>query len=478
MNYSLTTQPLKNPEAIVVLGCFENTPFTVSVHEHGLKRSAKKLTRKGDALLHQTENQTYLLVHCGIEKEAHLDQLKRIIENIWRVLNQQKATRAIICLPALPHVTPNQQIESMILQFENLRYTPPQLKSGSHDPNNTLELIDFYLDYATEKAIDTAVSIAEGMKWTRDLANLPANICTPSYLANEAVTFAEQHTSIKTRVLEKQDLQTLGMNAFLSVSHGNDEPPKLVQIEYTGTNAQETPIVLVGKGITFDSGGISLKPAKGMHEMKYDMAGAASVLGVIKACALMKLPLRVIGLLACSENMPGGTATKPGDVVTSMQGKTIEIVNTDAEGRLVLADTLTYAARLKPKLVIDIATLTGAMIIALGRWASGFMTEDDQLAKLIESAGHESADPAWRMPLHTYYQDALESPIADMTNASMDGEAGSLTAAAFLANFTQSFRWVHFDIAGTAWRTGLKNHATGRPVPLLLTLLRHLADAH
>ena len=208
------------------------------------------------------------------------------------------------------------------------------------------------------------------------------------------------------------------------------------------------------------------------------MAGAASVLGVIKACTLMKLPINLIGLLACTENMPSGHAIKPGDVVTSMLGKTIEITNTDAEGRMILCDTLTYAERFKPELVIDIATLTGAIIVSLGRWASGFMTEDERLAELIETAGRESCDPAWRMPLHASYQEALESPIADMINASLDGEAGSITAACFLSNFTQKFRWAHLDIAGTAWCTGKKNTATGRPVPLLMNLLRYLAHAH
>ncbi|MDF1646835.1 MAG: leucyl aminopeptidase [Legionellaceae bacterium] len=478
MTYGLITTPTFDAEHCTVIGFFENNPLPVKTDDAILKRLTKKLTHKGDVIWHQTTDSSTLLVHCGHEKETTLEQLSPIIRNILNALNQQKTTQAIIYLPQIKQVTPNQQIEYMLLQFDALRYTPPHLKSQPNPNPPTLESIQFYLEYATDKAIPTAIATATGISWTRDFANLPANQCTPSHIAKEAVAFAKQHKSLSTRVLERKDMQKLGMNSFLSVSNGSDEPPKLVEIQYTGTHSDKAPIVLVGKGITFDSGGISLKPPKGMHEMKYDMAGAASVLGVIKACTLMKLPLNVTGLLACSENMPGGNATKPGDVITSMLGKTIEITNTDAEGRLVLCDTLTYAERLKPELVIDIATLTGAVIVSLGRWASGLMTEDERLAELFEIAGRESCDPAWRLPLNSYYQEALESPVADMINASLDGEAGSLTAACFLSNFTKNFRWAHLDIAGTAWNTGKKHNATGRPVPLLMNLLRHLAHAH
>ncbi len=479
MNYTLITTPTFDAEYCTVIGCFESCALPVKADDPSLKQLAKKLSKKGDALWHQTDKQQSLLVHCGNEKETTLKELHAIIQNINHALNQQKITQATLYLPQLKNVTPNQQIEQMVLAFEALRYTPPsKLKSEANPNPPTLESIQFYLEYATKKAIDMAKATAEGIGWTRDLANMPSNICTPSYLAKEAVSFAKQHKALNTRVLERKDMQKLGMNVFLSVGKGSSEPPKLVEIQYTGTCSDKAPIVLVGKGITFDSGGISLKAGKGMHEMKYDMAGAATVLGVIKACTLMKLPLNVIGLLACSENMPGGDASKPGDVITSMLGKTIEITNTDAEGRLVLCDTLTYAERFKPELVIDVATLTGAIIVALGRWATAFMTEDERLAELLELSGRESCDPVWRMPLNSYYQEALESPVADMINASLDGEAGSLTAASFLSNFTKNFRWAHLDIAGTAWNSGKKNAATGRPVPLLMNLLRHLAHAH
>jgi leucyl aminopeptidase len=474
MTYGLITTPAFDAETCLVIGCFEKSALPVKASDNTLKQLAKKLSHQGDMLWHQTT----LLVHCGDEKETTLEQLSPIIQKVLAALNQQKITQATLCFPQIKNITPNQQIEYMVLQCDASRDTVPLLKSTPNPNPSPLESIQFYLEYATDKAIQAAQAIAEGVSWTRHFANLPANYCTPSYIAKEAVAFAKKHKTISTHVLERKDMQKLGMGAFLSVTNGSTEPPKLVEMQYTGTDSTKAPIVLVGKGVTFDAGGISLKPSKGMHEMKYDMAGAASVLGVIKACALMKLPINVTGLLACTENMPGGDATKPGDVVTSMLGKTIEITNTDAEGRMILSDTLTYAERLKPELVIDIATLTGAVIVSLGRWASGFMTEDERLAELIETAGRESCDPAWRLPLHPYYQEALESPVADMINASLDGEAGSITAACFLSHFTKKFRWAHLDIAGTAWNTGKKNTATGRPVPLLMNLLRHLAHAH
>jgi leucyl aminopeptidase len=266
------------------------------------------------------------------------------------------------------------------------------------------------------------------------------------------------------------------MGLFLAVSQGSDQPPRLIDIHYNG-GTQTKPIVLVGKGITFDSGGLSIKPANAMDEMKYDMAGAASVLGTIKACALLKLPINIIGLVACAENLVSGSAVKPGDIITSMSGQTVEILNTDAEGRLILADALTYAERYDPEFVIDIATLTGAIIVALGSVASGYMTKDDDLATCLEAAARESQDTIWRMPLDEAYQDALDSPLADMINAGFDRSAGSITAACFLSRFTEKYRWAHVDIAGTAWVSGKKRNATGRPVPLLTQLIRHVATS-
>jgi len=306
---------------------------------------------------------------------------------------------------------------------------------------------------------------------------MPANICTPTFLADQAVELQNTHKHIQTQIISTEDMRQMGMGALLAVAQGSIQPPKLVEIHYNNAPDNTPPIVLVGKGITFDAGGISLKPAAGMEEMKFDMAGAASVLGTIKACALLDLPLHVIGLLPCAENLPGGTAVKPGDVVTSMSGQTIEITNTDAEGRLVLADALTYAERFNPELVLDIATLTGAIIIALGYERTGFMTEDDKLAEALQTAATASRDKIWRMPLEEVYLEAMESPVADIANASSDRAAGSVTAACFLSRFTEKYRWAHLDIAGTAWISGKKRTATGRPVPLLTQLLRNIAHA-
>jgi len=431
----------------------------------------KKLKQACD---HIWTSETALSIHCGSSDNA--DKLSKMIETIVAALKNQKVSHASIVLPKFKGLTPNQQLERMVLAFDKAAHQTPNFKSKPEKP--PFKTIEFALKGADASALKHAVSIADGVRWTRHLANLPANHGTPTHIAEEVQTFAKQHKGvIKTKVHERKDLEKMKMGAFLAIAQGSQEPPKLIEIAYHGGKKSDAPVVLVGKGITFDSGGISLKPPKGMHEMKYDMGGAASVLGTIKACALMKLPINVVGLLACCENMPSDKAVKPGDVVTSMQGTTIEITNTDAEGRMVLCDTLTYAERFKPEFVIDVATLTGAVIVSLGRFASGFMTPDDKLAKMIEKAGQETCDFAWRLPLDPYYQKSLESPIADMINCSTDGEAGTITAATFLANFTKNFRWAHLDIAGTAWATGKYHNATGRPVPLLTQLLRDFCDA-
>lgn len=460
----------------LVLGFFDNTPLPAFTKTWNIDHFCEKLNTRGESLWHFHNEHAILLLHCGDKKALSLTQVAKLSQAAYSALNHQKISAATVCIPQAHNTTPNQQLEHMILTFDAAAYKPPHLKSEPEKHPNTLESVQFYLDGATDEAIEAAMATAAGIAWARTLANLPANYCTPSHMASEAVAFANEHESLSTRVLEREDMHALGMGAFLAISQGSPEPPKLIEIQYTGAG-DAAPIVLVGKGVTFDSGGISLKPPAGMHEMKYDMGGAASVLGAVKACALMKLPINLVGLLACTENMPSGHATKPGDVVTSMLGKTIEITNTDAEGRMVLADTLTYAERFKPSFVLDIATLTGAILVALGRWASGFMTEDEDLAKTLQQAAVESNDHVWRMPLDESFQSALESPVADMINASLDREAGSVTAACFLSHFTKKFRWAHLDIAGTAWNSGKKHDATGRPVPLLMAVLREAARA-
>ena len=318
---------------------------------------------------------------------------------------------------------------------------------------------------AGQKALDRGLAIANGINEARRLADLPGNICTPAYLAQQARKLARDNAALGTTVIEEKKMRELGMGSLLSVSAGSEEPAKLIVMNYKGGKPGQKPYVLVGKGITFDTGGISLKPGAKMDEMKYDMGGAASVLGTLHTVAELGLPLNVVGIIAAAENMPSGRATKPGDVVTSMSGKTIEVLNTDAEGRLVLCDALTYAARFKPQVVIDIATLTGACVVALGSHASGLYANQDKLAEQLLAAGVESHDRAWRMPLWDDYQKQLDSNFADVANIGGPG-GGSITAACFLSRFTGDYHWAHLDIAGSAWDSTPKG-ATGRPVGLL-----------
>ena len=327
---------------------------------------------------------------------------------------------------------------------------------------------------AMKRAVDEGCAIGEGMALARELGNLPGNVCTPTHLAKTAVALGKQF-KFKVEVLERKDMEKLGMGSLLSVAKGSEQPPKFIVMHYTGGKPRQAPIVLVGKGITFDTGGISLKPAAEMDEMKFDMCGAAGVLGTFKALARMALPINVVGIVPACENMPGGRASKPGDVVTSMSGQTIEVLNTDAEGRLILCDALTYAERFKPECVIDLATLTGACVIALGKIPSGLLANDDELARELIDCGQRSGDRVWQLPLWDEYQELLKSNFADMAN--IGGRyGGTITAACFLARFAKAYKWAHLDIAGTAWLSGDAKGATGRPVPLLSEFLMQRAN--
>lgn len=350
-------------------------------------------------------------------------------------------------------------------QFQQLKsqQKPSKLKAATYCLDDKAEL------GSVKKLIPQIAATADAMNYARDLGNLPGNICTPTYLANEAKKLGKASDALKVEVLDEKQMAELGMGSLLSVAAGSKEPAKLIVMNYQGA-AKGKPIALVGKGITFDTGGISIKPGQGMDEMKFDMCGAASVLGVMKALTSLEAKINVVGIIAASENMPSGKATKPGDIVTSMAGKTIEILNTDAEGRLVLCDALTYAERFKPTAVVDIATLTGACVIALGNHASGLFANDDDLANALLEAGDYTGDRAWRMPLWDEYKKQLESNFADLANIG-GREAGSVTAACFLAHFAEKYPWAHLDIAGTAWLSGSEKGATGRPVPLLLRYL-------
>ncbi|MDD2762076.1 MAG: leucyl aminopeptidase [Methylomonas sp.] len=334
-------------------------------------------------------------------------------------------------------------------------------------PLQTLTVIANEANHKLAQAgLAQGIAIAQGMALTKQLADLPGNICTPTYLAEQALVLAGQHENLSCEILEEHDMEGLGMGAFLSVTRGSRQPAKLICLHYQSSDAHVKPIVLVGKGLTFDAGGISLKPGQGMDEMKYDMCGGASVLGILRAASMMNLKLNIVGLIPASENLPDGNANKPGDIVTSMAGKTIEILNTDAEGRLILCDTLTYAKKFDPEIVVDMATLTGACIVALGRVPSGLFGNDDKLCEELLEASETACDMVWRMPIWEDYQEQLKSNFADLANIG-GPDGGSITAAVFLSKFTEDYRWAHIDIAGTAWRTGANKGATGRPVALL-----------
>jgi leucyl aminopeptidase len=323
-----------------------------------------------------------------------------------------------------------------------------------------------------QQTLSEAQATADGAELARTLGNLPSNICTPSYLAEEAKKLARQF-KLQIEVLERRDMERLGMGAFLAVTNASHQPPKLIVLRYSGGAKGKKPLALVGKGITFDTGGISLKPAGEMDEMKFDMSGAGSVLGTLRALAGMRAPVNVVGVIPTCENMPGGHATKPGDVVTTLSGQTVEILNTDAEGRLILCDALTYAARFEPEAIVDVATLTGACVIALGHVATGLFANDQKLADDIKEAADEAWDRVWQMPLWEDYQEQLRSNFADFANIG-GRPGGSITAACFLARFTREMRWAHLDIAGTAWKSGREKGSTARPVPLLVRFaLRH-----
>ncbi|GJH42958.1 leucyl aminopeptidase [Pasteurella canis] len=414
------------------------------------------------------------VVSAGKKGEINEKQFKQIIQNTIQAVKSTKAQQVISYLSDVEIKDRDlywnirfsvEAIESNFYQFE-------QFKSKKNDQQITLtELIFSVESEMAQQAIQHAQAVALGVKFAKDIANCPPNICNPVYLAEQAKELATRSDLIKTTVLGEKEMAELSMNAYLAVSQGSVNEAQLSIIEYRNhPNPSAKPIVLVGKGLTFDAGGISLKPAEAMDEMKYDMGGAAAVYGVMNAIAELKLPLNVIGVLAGCENLPDGQAYRPGDILTTMKGLTVEVLNTDAEGRLVLCDTLTYVERFEPELVIDIATLTGACVVALGAHNSGLISTDDELAQTLAQAAAETTDKAWRLPLGEEYQEQLKSNFADLAN--IGGRwGGAITAGAFLSNFADKYPWAHLDIAGTAWLQGANKGATGRPVPLLVQFL-------
>ena len=474
----------------IVVGIYENGILTPAAKELDHAKSITATLKSGDLsgkagsslLLHHIKGVNaprVLLIGLGKDEIIAEKDFAVASKTLAQAFSSLGAKNALIALPLenIKNRPIGWAISSILFAVDEKAYRSDAMKSKKEPPPEGAKKIAFYMPkahaVAAKNAISKAHAIAKGVDLAKDLGNLPANICTPTYLGEQAKKLAAAY-QFKVQVLDKKQIQSLKMGSFLSVAQGSDEPPKFIILHHNGGKPKEAPVVLVGKGLTFDSGGISLKPGSAMDEMKYDMCGAAAVLGAFVAIGEMKLKQNIIGVIPACENMPSGHANRPGDIVTSMSGQTIEILNTDAEGRLILCDALTYVERLKPDVVIDAATLTGACVIALGNHNSGLFTRDDEahnkLAADLIAAGKDSGDTAWRMPIEDVYQEQLKSNFADMAN--IGGQpAGCVTAACFLERFTRKYTWAHLDIAGTAWKSGAAKGATGRPVPLLSTYL-------
>jgi leucyl aminopeptidase len=480
--------PEKRHSACLVLGVFESLSPSPADWQasQDTRRYLAKVCESGDMsgkagttlMLRDVPalgSERLLLVGLGKEKEFRDKDYATAIRTAVKAVRDSGATDATLLLTRilLKKRSATWRIrQAAAIACETL-YRFDRFKSKKEDERPLGSLVfavdDKTGETAAAQALAQGLAIGEGVALARTLGNLPGNICTPAYLAETARQLAEKH-EFDCRILEQADMEALGMHSLLSVAKGSRQPPKLIVAHYYGGKPGEKPIVLIGKGVTFDSGGISLKPGEGMDEMKFDMCGAASVLGTLKATAQMQLPINLTVIAPCVENLPGGAASKPGDIVTSLSGQTIEILNTDAEGRLILCDALTYAERFKPAVVIDIATLTGACVTALGHVATGLFANDDELAVELLNTGDTAFDRAWRMPLWDDYQEQIKSNFADMANVG-GRPAGSITAACFLSRFAKKFAWAHLDIAGTAWKSGADKGATGRPVPLLTNFL-------
>jgi len=485
--------PEKQRGACVVVGVFDSRKLTqpaaaldkaANGYIAGILGRGDMNGDAGSSLLLQNVPGTLcdrvLLIGLGKEKEFHEKEFAKAIRTALKEINETGATDASIYLCELPVRKRSLawRIRQSAMIAQEAAYKFEQFKSKKDDTRRPLKKLSFCVDRRSElplaeEALAQGLAISEGMSLARDLGNLPPNICHPTHIAELAQAMAGEF-KLDCEILERADMEKLGMHSLLAVAQGSHQPPKLIVLSHKGGKAGEKPVVLVGKGVTFDTGGISLKPAPDMDEMKYDMCGAAGVLGTLRTVARLKLPINLTVIVPATENMPGGGATRPGDIVTSMSGQTIEILNTDAEGRLILCDALTYAERFDPDTVIDVATLTGACVVALGSVASGLFANKDALAHDLLDAGNEAHDRAWHMPLWDDYQELLKSPFADMGN--IGGRwGGAITAACFLSRFTKKFRWAHLDVAGTAYKSGADKGATGRPVPLLAHYLMQRA---
>jgi leucyl aminopeptidase len=487
MQFSITTGDLsKQKTDCVIVGVWESKKLATAATmlDKASKGAIAAAAASGDVsgkvgsslLLHGVAGvaaKRVLLVGFGEEAKYDTHTFCKAITSAFKALKPTAVTDVTLPLNTKLSKDMAHKVEQAVIAAIDAAYRYTATKKT--DNKNVGKALTFHLDgKADDKALKTAIkkgeAIGEAMQLTKELGNLPPNIATPAYLAETAKKLAKDY-KFKCTILEKKDMEKLGMNTLLSVSKGSYLPPKFIVLEHNGGKKGDKPTVLVGKGITFDTGGISIKPSGEMDEMKYDMGGAAAMIGTMKMVGMMKLPLNIVMLVPTCENMPGGNATRPGDVVTSMSGQTVEILNTDAEGRLILCDALTYAERFKPDAVVDAATLTGAMVIALGHITSGLFANDDKLGWELVEAGNAAHDKAWLLPMGAEYDEALKSNFADIPNIGSGRAGGSITAACFLARFAKAYKWAHLDIAGTAWKSGADKGATGRPVPLLSKFL-------
>ncbi|HFD81099.1 MAG TPA: leucyl aminopeptidase [Gammaproteobacteria bacterium] len=424
-----------------------------------------------------------LVVGCGKERELSPASFRKIVAAAAKALQDSGATEAasFLCQLKVEDRDLVWKARQTVEATREALFRFDELKSDAKPPKRPLRRLAVVvaaredLD-AARRGIRTGTAIADGVELARVLGNRPGNLCTPSDLAEQAKALHKENPELKVQVLDEKDMHKLGMGALLSVARGSRQPAKLIVMQYHGRGGEENPVVLIGKGVTFDSGGISIKPGAAMDEMKFDMCGAASVIATLSAAARLQLPIDLVGIVPATENLPDGDASKPGDIVTSMSGQTIEILNTDAEGRLILCDALSYADRFDPDVVIDVATLTGACVVALGHHATGLLANDQELADELLEAGRMAADRAWQLPLWDEYDEQLSSNFADMANIG-GRSAGTITAACFLNRFAKDYRWAHLDIAGVAWRSGKEKGATGRPVPLLMQFLLQRCEA-
>ena len=495
MDYSIETLALDKLETdCIIIGIYENQQLSPSADHINTSNQdlISRLISRGDIsgknaetllinYLPESSIQRILLVGLGDKGSITPKLYRKALTASISVLKSAKLKSACCALIDIDVINSDTQWKArqIVEIFNDAIYQFIETKSDK-EVKNQLTTIQLHISddnkVQAEKGLQQGLAIAKGIKLTKHLADLPGNYCTPTHLAEQAIKIAADAEKMSVEILEESDMEALGMGSFLSVSRGSRQPAKLIVLNYQGGSKDSKPIVIVGKGLTFDAGGISLKPGAGMDEMKYDMCGGASVLGTLQAAADMNLPINIVGIVPSSENMPDGDANKPGDVLTSMSGLTIEVLNTDAEGRLILCDALTYAKKFNPEVVIDLATLTGACLVALGRVPSGLLGNDDNLCNDLIAAGEVACDSLWRLPLWEEYHELLKSNFADLANIG-GRDAGTITAACFLSRFTEDYRWAHLDIAGTAWRSGANKGATGRPVPLLAQYLITQANA-